>query len=320
MNTLDALLAGIVADPLEETRWLVLADYLEEHDDPRRAEVLRLHRRLLATCCEPDAHPERAGWQGRVVELLGAGVRPCVPQHALTLPGGVPLVGSFVPPGSFLMGGTEYDDEKPVHRRTLTDGFFLGVYPVTQAQWKAVLGTDPSHFKGSNRPVETVSWDQCQEFCAKLTAHLGGSATVRLPTEAEWEWACRAGTTTHYHFGDVPSADRANYDGSQTWNGSKKGKNRQQTTGAGSFPPNPWGLFDLHGNVWEWCADASAPYTGDEQIDSVRKSDDSNNNMFVLRGGSWIEIPLLCRAAYRRRGAPDFRYYSVGFRVCFRLD
>jgi uncharacterized protein (TIGR02996 family) len=106
MNTLDALLAGIVADPLEETRWLVLADWLEEHDDPRRAELLRLHRKLLATCCEPDAHPDRAWWQDRVVELLGAGVAPCVPQHTLLLPGGVPLLGSFVPPGSFLMGGT----------------------------------------------------------------------------------------------------------------------------------------------------------------------------------------------------------------------
>src|SRR5271156_3477468 len=100
MNTLDALLAGIVADPVEETRWLVLADWLQENDDPRRSELLRLHRRLLNTGCEPDAHPERLEWQVRMVDLLVAGVRPCVPQHTLELPGGVPLVGSFVPPGS----------------------------------------------------------------------------------------------------------------------------------------------------------------------------------------------------------------------------
>ena len=118
----DGLLTGIVSDPCEETRWLVLADWLEENDDSRRAELLRLHRRLLATCCEPDLHPERAAWQARVVELLVAGVRPCVPQHALELPGGIPLTGSFIPPGSFLMGGKVEDDEGPVHRVTLTRG------------------------------------------------------------------------------------------------------------------------------------------------------------------------------------------------------
>jgi uncharacterized protein (TIGR02996 family) len=282
MNTLDALLAGIVADPLEETRWLVLADWLDENDDPRRAELLRLHRRLLGTCCEPDAHPERADWQARVTELLVAGVRPCVPQHTLALPGGVPLVGSFVPPGSFLMGSTESDDEHPIHRQTVSDGFFLGVYPVTQAQWRAVYGTDWSHFKGPNRPVEQVSSNHCQVFCANLTSHLGGSATVRVPTEVEWEYACRAGTRTHYHFGDVPSADLANYDGSHTWNGSAKGENRKETTDVGSFPPNPWGLYDLHGNVSEWCEIQNA-------------SPDCSTR--YPRGGTWAGGPRGCRAA-----------------------
>ncbi len=316
MNTLDALLAGIVADPLEETRWLVLADWLDEHDDPRRAELLRLHRKLLATCCEPDAHPGRADWQARVVARLGAGVRPCVPRHTLTLPGGVPLVGAFVPPGSFLMGGTEYDDEKPVRRRTLTDGFFLGVYPVTQAQWHAVMRTEPSEFKGPNRPVETVSWDECQEFCAELTAHAGGSATVRLPTEPEWEWACRAGTTTEYHFGDVPNPDVANYNGKSSWNDSPLGIYREETTDPGSFPPNPWGLYDMHGNVWEWCGDDFRSYSAEQQ-DS---SEESNNRSRVLRGGSWSDYPVNCRAAFRHRLAPASRYGGIGLRVCFRLD
>jgi uncharacterized protein (TIGR02996 family) len=317
MNTLDALLAGIVADPLEETRWLILADYLEENDDLRRAELLRLHRRLLGSCCEPDAHPERADWQRRVVELLGAGVAPCVPQHTLVLPGGVPLVGSFVPPGSFLMGGTQNDDEKPVHRQTLTAGCFLGLYPVSQAQWKAVMGTNPSHFKGPTRPVEQVSWDECQEFCARLTARRNGRGAVGLPTEAQWEWACRAGTTTHFHFGDVPNTDLVNYDGSQTWNGSRQGNNHKATTDVSSFPPNPWGLYDLHGNVLEWCADPYRPYSAAQEQD---KSEESNNRFRVLRGGSWCFRPQECRAAYRGRLARVSRSYIIGFRVCFRLD
>jgi formylglycine-generating enzyme required for sulfatase activity len=254
-----------------------------------------------------------------MTELLAANIQPCVPRESLTLPGGVPLALAFVPPGAFLMGGTVEDDEKPIHRVTLTRGFFLGVYPVTQAQWKAVVGTEPSHFEGPNRPVEQVSWEECQEFCAKATAALGGSATVRLPTEAEWECACRAGTTTHYHFGDVPGADRFNYNGSSTWNGSKKGKNHKATTDVGSFAPNPWGLFDLHGNVWEWCADEDAPYTSHEQIDPIGKSENSDNSSFVVRGGSWGYSPRFCRTACRSEGAPDVRSSHVGFRVCFRL-
>jgi uncharacterized protein (TIGR02996 family) len=189
MNTLDALLTGIVAEPLEETRWLVLADWLEENDDPRRAELLRLHRKLLATCCEPDAHPERVQWHGRVTELLDAGVVPCVPRHRLELPGGAPLDGVFIPPGSFLMGGTIFENEKPVHKVTLTRGFFMGFCPVVQGQWISVMETNPSRFDGPFRPVENVTFYDAQEFCTRLTAHLGGRATVRIPTEAEWEWA-----------------------------------------------------------------------------------------------------------------------------------
>ncbi len=318
MNTLDALLAGIVTDPLEEARWLVLADWLEENDDPRRAEMLRLHRRLIATCCEPEAHPERAVWQARLTELLIVGVRPCVPQHTLELPGEVPLVGAFVPPGSFLMGGTVRPGEEPVHAVALTRGFFMGIYPVTQAQWRAVMGTEPSRFKGPSRPVEAVSWDDCQEFCAKLTESQEGRGMVRLPTEAEWEYACRAGTTTHYHFGDVLNTDLANYNGAETWNGSPKGTKSEETTEVGSFPANGWGLCDMHGNVGEWCADAYGPYSTDEKIDKQNKS---SVNSRVLRGGSWGTYPLHCRAANRGWNAPAIRSTGhLGFRVCFRLD
>ncbi|HEY1190132.1 MAG TPA: TIGR02996 domain-containing protein, partial [Gemmata sp.] len=145
MSTLDALLAAIVADPCEETRWLVLADWLQENDQPDRAELLGLHRKMIATCLEPDAHPERAGWQARMVELLVAGVRPCVPQETLTLPGGVSMTFSFIPPGSFLMGSENGNsDERPVRLVAVDRALFLGTASVTQAQWAAVMGTDPS--------------------------------------------------------------------------------------------------------------------------------------------------------------------------------
>ena len=156
MTNLDALLAGIVKEPREETRWLVLADWLKEYDDPRRAELLRLHRRMIATCCEPNAHPECASWQARMTELLVAGLRPCVPQETLMLPGGVPMTFSFIPPGAFLMGSDKgYDDERPLRRVEVLRGLFLGIYPVTQVQWFAVMGTDPSECS-----VESFWWLQ----------------------------------------------------------------------------------------------------------------------------------------------------------------
>jgi uncharacterized protein (TIGR02996 family) len=317
MSTLDALLAGIVADPLEETRWLVLADWLEENDDPRRGELLRFHRNMLATCCDPDAHPERAEWQARVTELLVTGVRPCVPRHALALPGGVPLVGAFIAPGSFVRGGAFQHSENPAHRVTLTRGWYMGVFTVTQAQWGAVMGTDPSKFKGANRPVEMVSWDECQAFCDRATDHLDGRVVVRLPTEAEWGYACRAGTTTHFHFGAVPSTDLMNYNGERTFNGSLPGTQRKETTPVGAFPPNSWGLHEMHGNVWEWCADWSALLVVEDQIDpyiSTRRE----RSYHVMRGGGCLNVPEMCRSAARCWGAPPSRASYVGFRVAFR--
>jgi len=320
----DAMLAAIVADPCEDTGWLALADWLDENDDePRRGELLRLHRKLLSTCCEPDAHPDRAGWQSRMVELLVAGVQPCVPRRTLMLPGGVPMTFAFVPPGSFLMGSNHpegYDNEKPVHRVEMTKGFFLGVSPAMQSQWAAVMGNNPSHFKGETRPVEQVSWRDCQEFCAKLGASQEPGLKVALPTEAEWEYACRAGTTTEYHFGDVITTDLANYDGTSSWNGSPKGRYREETTDVGSFPCNAWGLYDLHGNVVEWCQDRLDDnyYESSPSQDPICNNDQASNR--VLRGGSWGFYPRICRTASRIRYLPAGRNDGIGFRVCFRLD
>jgi uncharacterized protein (TIGR02996 family) len=182
-----AFLQSIVDNLGDESLWLILADWLEENDDPRRAELLRLHRQLIATCCEPDKHPERAGQQARIVQLLTEGVRPCVPQETLTLAEGVEMTVAWIPPGRFLMGSPETEgqrwDDEIQHQVTLPQGFWLALTPVTQRQWQAVMGNNPSSFKGKDLPVERVSWDDCQEFCRVLGERLGQS--LRLPTEAQ---------------------------------------------------------------------------------------------------------------------------------------
>jgi formylglycine-generating enzyme required for sulfatase activity len=229
---------------------------------------------------------------------------------------------SFIPPGSFLMGSDHpkgRPNETPVHRVTLTKGFFLGIHPVTQAQWKAITNAPPSWFKGDNRPVENVPKIDRQDFYKKLTVHVGERVTVGLPSEAEWEYACRAGTTTEYHFGDVITADFANYYGKSTWNGSPEGTSREETTEVGSFPPNPWGLFDMHGNVWEWCQDGHEPYSADDQIDLIQLVEQPAEPR-ALRGGSWGSAPVDCRTAYRFISPSANRNGSIGFRCVLRLD
>jgi uncharacterized protein (TIGR02996 family) len=307
-----------VAHPHEHVRWLIVADWLDDHGFADRAELLRLHRMMIDTCCEPDQHPERAAWQARIVELIDQGVKPCVPQHTLMLPGGVPLVGNFIPPGSFLMGGEVDEVEQPVHEVELTNSFFVGIYPITQPQWAAVMGHGPSHFRGDRRPVECVSWYDALRFCSGLTELVG--AGVRLLTEAEWEFACRAGTTTEYHFGDIPSTERMNYRGSATWKGSVEGEYRRQTIPVDTFPPNPWGLFDCHGNVWEWCADS---YSGRGFYATSPKSDPLNppgtSPWRIFRGGGWDYDPAACASSSRNWSDADRGDNSISFRVAFML-
>jgi uncharacterized protein (TIGR02996 family) len=317
---LESLLQAIVEDPQTETRWLVLADWLEEHDDPRRAELLRLHRRLLGTCCEPEKHPERAAWQTRMVELLGQGVRPCVPQKEVTLAEGVEMVFSFIPPGSFLMGspageGPLPDSERP-HRVTLTRGYWLGTCPVTQAQWQAVTGGNPSRFKAKGRPVERVTWDDCRQFCGLAARRTG--FPFRPPTEAEWERACRSGTTTPFFFGGTISTDLANYNGGHVYGKGPKGVFRNRTTLPGTFPPNAWGLYDTHGNVWEWCSDWYGPYPQAEIKDPL--SPDTGGTR-VQRGGCWRAYPVACRSASRWHINPGYRTGGLcGFWACLGRD
>ncbi len=209
---------------------------------------------------------------------------------------------AWVPPGAFLMGGSA-DDEKPVHRVRLTKGFYMGIYPVTQAQWQGVMGYNPSNFRGDDRPVEMVSWDDCLEFCHKLTQLT--SKPIRLPTEAEWEYACRAGTTSEYCSGGDEAALKK-----VGWYGATS---KSQTQPVGKLAPNAWGLYDTHGNVWEWCQDAYGPYQNGDVEDPINDQGDSR----VLRGGSWYFQPVDCRAAYRCWIAPSYRNDDFGCRVVF---
>jgi formylglycine-generating enzyme required for sulfatase activity len=213
---------------------------------------------------------------------------------------------AWIPPGAFLMGSNDSNDEKPVHRVTISQGFYLGVFPVTQAQWQAVMGYNPSHFRGDDHPVEQVSWDDCQEFCQKL-AELTGKP-IRLPTEAEWEYACRAGTTSDYWSGNGDEARKK-----VSW---ESGNSNQQTQPVGKKLANAWGPFDVHGNVWEWCQDFYGPYSDGNNTNTPGPT---SGDARVLRGGSW-ENDTFCRAATRLSRHPAGRNKCACCRVCFRQD
>ncbi|MFO0926527.1 MAG: SUMF1/EgtB/PvdO family nonheme iron enzyme [Gemmataceae bacterium] len=237
----------------------------------------------------------------------------------VSLGDGVEMTFAWCPPGTFQMGSPEEeeqrDDDETQHRVTLTQGYWLGIHEVTQAQWKAVMGNNPSNFKGDNLPVENVRWDDCQVFCRKLGEKTG--KRFRLPTEAEWEYACRAGTTTPFHFGETISTEQANYDGNGTYGRRQTGTYREKTTLVGSFAANAWGLYDMHGNVWEWCQDWHGDYPSGDIKDPQGESSGTTR---VLRGGSWASYPWDCRAATRRRLDPGFRDVYYGCRVVLVPD
>lgn len=227
----------------------------------------------------------------------------------------------WIPPGTFIMGSPEAEEGRKVdeiqHRVTLSKGFYMGVYTVTQEEWQAVMGNNPSKFRGEkNLPVHSVSWDVCQEFIKKLREK--DQKPYRLPTEAEWEYACRAGTTTPFHFGETISTDQANYNGQLAPYGKgKKGVYREKATPVGSFPANAFGLFDMHGNVWQWCQDSYSAYP---QTDVVNPQGPKKGGRPVFRGGSWDNYPLNCRSARRVSGGPGVITDYLGFRLCFFLD
>jgi formylglycine-generating enzyme required for sulfatase activity len=271
----------------------------------------------------------------------------------------IPLVK--IPAGEFLMGSPldeaeRYDDEGPQHVVTL-GSFSIGRMPITQAQWREVaewqplageswgreLDPEPSFFQtrsnlkawnysvgrfstlegeanSDQRPVDNVSWLDAMEFCERLSRRTGRHYT--LPSEAQWEYACRAGSITPFHFGPTITPELANYDGNYTYGEGPKGAYRQQTTPVGLFPVNPWGLHDMHGNVWEWCLDHwhesydNAPFDGRAWIDPAAKDSKAEEEQpRLLRGGSWYDGPRSCRSARRVHVRPGYASSDVGFRV-----
>jgi formylglycine-generating enzyme required for sulfatase activity len=282
---------------------------------------------------------------GRIPELVQAmvneiGEGPTPPQTPIP-PNFVRIEG-----GTFTMGSPSnepgrYSDE--VQHRVTVSSFFMGKYQVTQAEYEAVMGTNPSYFKGTNLPVENVSWYDAVEYCNRLSQkdRLDPAYTInksrsdpsntsdyddvrwlvtlnpnangyRLPTEAEWEYACRAGTTTPFNTGNNITTSNANYDGNYPYNNNAKGIYRKKTTPVGSFAPNPWGLYDMHGNMWEWCWDWYGSYSSNSQTDPRGAVSGASR---VERGGSWSNSAASVRSAFRDGGTPSNRRYGIGFRL-----
>ncbi|MBD2261108.1 formylglycine-generating enzyme family protein [Pseudanabaena sp. FACHB-2040] len=240
---------------------------------------------------------------------------------------GLTLEMVSIPAGNFTMGSPKQepehsDREGPQHEVTV-DAFLMGRYPITQTQWRFVaqlpqvnqdLSLDPSHFKGENRPVEGVSWHDAVEFCDRLSAYTGRE--YRLPSEAEWEYACRAGTTTPFHFGETITSALANYDASTAYNNGLKGEYRRETTPVDRFGiANAFGLSDMHGNVWEWCQDHWHDDYKGAPADGSAWLNENENARRVRRGGSWDSYPWYCRAAYRSSDYPRGASFYTGFRV-----
>ena len=254
----------------------------------------------------------------------------------------------YIPPGEFMMGSrntaqeiarragskkSDFTDEYPQHQIKITNGFFMGSTEVTQAQYVAIMGKNPSNFKGEDNPVERVDWFTSVEFCRRLSKKEGKK--YRLPTEAEWEYACRAGTTTPFDMGETISTDQANYDGTYVYDHKvmkrrtrsgpgyrekTSGIFRRKTISVGSFPANAFGLYDMHGNVWEWCQD----WYGKVYYETTPATDPqgpSTGVYCVNRGGSWQWGPRHCRSADRGYLAEPWRCFSHGgFRIVLDLN
>jgi uncharacterized protein (TIGR02996 family) len=322
---LKRLLAGLDGGPADDALWLVVADWLEEHGQDDRAELLRLSRRLRGMA-EDDVR-----WRAeeRVRELINAGVVPCVPE----ITNSVGMRFALIPAGTFWMGSPEDEENRYANERrhlvTLTRPFWLGVFPLTQGQYEAVMGTNPSYFAKTGEgkasvknmdtstfPVDNVSWDDAVAFCEKLSARPEEKAcgrSYRLPGETEWEHSCRGGLFSKpFHFGDQLNGTQANCDGNGPYGTDEKGPYVERTCVVGSYFPNAFGLYDMHGNVWEWCHDWYGDYPDGPLTDPTGPEVGPYR---VVRGGGWSSIAWYCRSAYRRQRGPVYRVNILGFRL-----
>jgi formylglycine-generating enzyme required for sulfatase activity len=244
-------------------------------------------------------------------------------EETVKIADGAEMTFVLVPPGKFRMGSPAGEkDRQPsgpdetLHTVVLTEPFDLGKTEVTQRQYEALTGKNPSHFKGSDLPVEQVNWDEARDFGSKLTEKRSDQHVYRLPTEAEWEYACRGGRPSSQPFGIGDgrslSSREANFDGNYPYGGADKGPNLQKTSSVGSYKANALGLYDMHGNVWEWCADRHEPYPEKEVTNPTGPTGGPTR---VLRGGGWPNHGESCRAARRNTDEPGTRYFFFGFRL-----
>ncbi len=227
----------------------------------------------------------------------------------------------WIAAGEFMMGSPpdepkRYKDED-WHRVRLTRGYWLADTTTTQAVWQAVMHDNPAFFQGETHPIEQVSWEDVQKFIAQLTQQIekkggAGGLVLRLPTEAEWEHACRAGTVTPFSFGAKISPEQVNYNGDFPYADGEKGLYRKKTVPVKSLPPNPWGLYEMHGNVCEWCADNWQDSLGTQPVTDPNCTGGSGR---VMRGGSWRSHGRGVRSAYRLHVSPGYRYRGRGFRL-----
>jgi formylglycine-generating enzyme required for sulfatase activity len=223
----------------------------------------------------------------------------------------------LIPAGSFIMGSPaaepERDPDERQHPVTISKPFYLQTTQVTQKQWAQVMGINPSRFKdcGGDCPVDSISWEDAQEFIRRLNQQERVNK-YRLPSEAEWEYACRAGTSTPFYTGRCVSTNEANYNGNSPLSGCPKGENRKRSLPVSSFPANPWGLYDMHGNVWEWCQDWYGDYPTGHVTDPTGPACGEKR---VLRGGSWVCVAWGIRSAIRSWLRPGDRGGVIGFRL-----
>ena len=324
MNDLDQLCAALIQMPHDELGWLALADCLEEQGHTNQAQGLRLYRLLHN---RPRQDPKRRQIERQLQDWLRK--RPQVFTIHVVNSLGMRLI--LIPPGRFTMGSPEGELERHTdeHLREveITRGFWMSEHLVTQAQYQQIMKVNPSHFRlegpghesvrnldTSNFPVECVTWRRAQSFCQRLSqraAERRAGRVYRLPTEAEWEYACRAGTCSPFAFGMSLSSYQANVDGTTPAGRTKKGPYLARTCPVGSYGPNAFGLYDMHGQVWEWCSDWWDPdYLGP----TVDPTGPPQGSRHVMRGGSWYHYPHVCRSAARIRYAEEVGYDN-GFRV-----